>query len=148
MRLSPHFTLAEATASAAAVRLGDANQPTEAHLKNLRFCAAQMEIVRALFERSVIVASWYRNPRVNKAVGGVPTSHHALGWAVDFRVSDVEGLMAARMIRDSEIKFDQLIYYEPTGVVHLSFHPNMRRQIRTNPTTNAGARLRVGLPVE
>ncbi|OYZ15650.1 MAG: hypothetical protein B7Y35_06160 [Sphingomonadales bacterium 28-64-96] len=146
MNLSPHFTLAEATASAKAREIGDANQPTADHLVNLRAAAAGMERVRALFERPIIITSWYRNPRVNRAVGGVPTSHHALGWAIDFRVSNVEGLIAARQIRDSDIRFDQLIYYEPTGVLHLSFHPQMRRQVRTNPTTRASAPLKMGLP--
>jgi putative chitinase len=147
MRLSAHFTLAEAIASDAARRIGDANQPTAAHLVNLRTTAGHMEAVRGLFERPIQVTSWYRNPRVNAAVGGVPTSHHALGLAVDFRIPNVDGLTVAKLIRDSDIQFDQLIYYEPTRIVHLSFHPRMRRQIRTNPTTAAGAKLKIGLPV-
>jgi zinc D-Ala-D-Ala carboxypeptidase len=146
VRLSNNFTLAEAIASDTAKRIGNSNQPTEAHLVNLKKTASHMEEVRALFGRSINPTSWYRNPVVNRAVGGVPTSHHALGWAVDFRVSGVSGLEAARRIRDSGIKFDQLIYYELTGIVHLSFHPQMRQQVRTNPTNNAGSRLKVGLP--
>ena len=45
----------------------------------------------------------------------------------------------------SDLQFDQLIWYRPTDVVHLSFHPQMRRQVRTNPTTQAAAKLMVGL---
>ena len=146
MKLSPNFSLTEAISSDTAKRIGNSNQPTEAHLNNLKITATYMEDVRALFGRPINPTSWYRNPVVNKAVGGVPTSHHALGWAVDFRVSGINGLEVARRIRDSNLKFDQLIYYELTGIVHLSFHPQMRRQIRTNPTNNAGARLKVGLP--
>jgi zinc D-Ala-D-Ala carboxypeptidase len=145
VNLSPHFTLAEATASAKAREIGDANQPTATHLANLRAAAAQMERVRALFGRPVQVTSWYRNPRVNRAVGGVPTSHHALGWAIDFRISGVDGLDAARRIAASDLRFDQLIWYRPSGIVHLSFHPQLRRQVRTNPTTAAGASLITGL---
>ena len=145
MNLSPNFTLAEATASAKAREIGDANQPTPLHLANLRAAAAQMERVRALFGRPVQVTSWYRNPRVNRAVGGVPTSHHALGWAIDFRISGVDGLDAARRIAASDLRFDQLIWYRPSGIVHLSFHPQLRGQVRTNPTTAAGACLIPGL---
>jgi zinc D-Ala-D-Ala carboxypeptidase len=146
MRLSPHFTLAEATASAAAQRMGNDNQPTPAHLVNLRTAAGHMEVARRILgNRAISVTSWYRNPVVNRAVGGVPTSHHALGLAVDFRVAGMTGLEAGRVLAASDLQFDQLIWYRPTGVLHLSFHPQMRRQVRTNPTTNAGAKLLVGL---
>ena len=146
MMLSKHFSLAEATASETARGMGNANQPTLPHLANLQSTAAQMELVRALFGVPIRVTSWYRNPAVNRAVGGVATSHHALGWAVDFRVDDVQGLTVARRIAASGIPFDQLIYYKPTGVVHLSFHPQRRGEVWTNPTTRAGAALRKGLP--
>ena len=145
MKLSPHFSLAEATISETAQKLGLSNQPLPAHLANMRIAAAGMEQVRALFERAVQVTSWYRSPAVNHAVGGVPTSHHALGWAIDFRVADVDGLTVARQIRDSAIRFDQLIWYRPSDIVHLSFQPSLRRRVQTNPTTNAGAKLIVGL---
>lgn len=145
-RLSTNFTLAEAIASDTAKRIGNSNTPTEAHLANLKIAASFLEQVRSLFNLPVLPTSWYRNPVVNKSVGGVPTSHHALGWAIDFRVQGLSGLEVAKRIRDSDIKFDQLIYYEPTGIVHISFHPQMRRQVRTNPTTKAAAKLKIGLP--
>lgn len=146
MNLSRNFTLAEATESATARSIGNANQPTLPHLANLQSTAAQMELVRTLFGVPIRVTSWYRNPAVNRAVGGVSTSHHAQGWAVDFRVQGVGGLAAARRIAASGIPFDQLIYYVPTDVVHLSFHPQRRGEVLTNPTTRAGAKLRKGLP--
>lgn len=145
MNLSPNFTLAEATVSETARARGLSNQPLPAHLANMRQTAAGMEQVRALFGRPITVTSWYRSPAVNRAVGGVPTSHHALGWAVDFRVSGLDGLPAARHIAASDIVFDQLIWYRPSGILHLSFHPQARRQVRTNPTTAAGAKLIAGL---
>ncbi|WP_310474112.1 D-Ala-D-Ala carboxypeptidase family metallohydrolase [Sandarakinorhabdus sp.] len=146
MQLSRHFSLAEATASDTARAMGNPNQPTLPHLANLQSTAAQLELVRALFAAPIKVTSWYRNPAVNREVGGVVTSHHALGWAVDFRVQAVGGLAAARRIAASGIPFDQLIYYVPTDVVHLSFHPQRRGEVWTNPTTRAGAKLRKGLP--
>jgi putative chitinase len=146
VQLSEHFSLAEATASAKAREIGNANQPTPAHLVNLRATAAHMEVVRRILGgRPIRVTSWYRNPRVNHAVGGVPSSHHALGLAVDFRVDGMTGIEAARIIKASDLMFDQLIWYRPTDVLHLSFHPQMRRHVRTNPTTKASARLLVGL---
>lgn len=146
MRLTKHFMLSEATRSETALKKGLANQPLPEHMPNIQKTAEGMERVRALFERPIEVTSWYRSPIVNRAVGGVPTSHHALGWAVDFRVNNVDGLLAAHIIAESDINFDQLIYYSKTGVVHISFHPDMRREVRTNNTLNAGAKLVRGLP--
>jgi putative chitinase len=146
MKLTDHFSLAEATASDTARAMGNANQPTAAHLINLRTTAGHMEAARRILgHRAITVTSWYRNPAVNKAVGGVPTSHHALGLAVDFRVAGLTGLAAAQLLGASDLQFDQLIWYRPTDVLHLSFHPQLRRQVRTNPTARAAARLIPGV---
>jgi zinc D-Ala-D-Ala carboxypeptidase len=51
-----------------------------------------MEAVRALFNRPIEITSAYRNPQVNAAVGGVPTSAHALGHAADFHVDGMTDL--------------------------------------------------------
>lgn len=131
-QLSPHFSLAELIRSDAAARLGDANRPTTAHLANLTRTAQGMERVRALFDAPITVTSGYRNPKVNAAVGGVPTSAHALGYAVDFHVAGKSDLEAAKVIRDSDLTFDQLIY-EAGRCVHLSFDPRDRRQVLRQP---------------
>lgn len=132
MRLSPHFTLAEFTRSDKAIELGDPNQPTRAHLSNLQRLAAGMEKVRAICgDRPITITSGYRAPRVNRAVGGVPTSAHALGHAADFTVAGLTPMAAARMIRDSALGFDQLILETSRGIVHLSFDPRGRREVKT-----------------
>lgn len=131
-QLSEHFSLAEFTRSTAAEGMGDANQPTARHLANLRVTAAGMEAVRALFGAPIRVNSAYRNPRVNRAVGGVPTSAHALGYAVDFHVDGKTDHEAAELIRDSELIFDQLIL-ERGRCVHISFDPRSRRQVLRQP---------------
>ena len=69
---------------------------------------------------------------MNAAVGGVPNSAHALGDAADFHVDGVTDLAAATAIRDSALKFDQLIL-EKNRCVHISFHPDMRRQVLRQP---------------
>ena len=132
MRLSPHFTLAEFTRSDKAIELGEPNQPTRAHLSNLQRLAAGMEKVRAICgDRPITITSAYRNPKVNRAVGGVPTSAHALGHAADFTVAGLTPMAAARMIRDSALGFDQLILETGRGIVHLSFDPRGRREVKT-----------------
>lgn len=132
MQLTPHFLLEEFTLSSTALALGIQNKPTPAHLENLKALAKKMEDVRALFDAVIEITSGYRNPQVNAAVGGVPNSAHALGLAADFHVHGTPDLAAPKRIRDSALKFDQLIY-EKNRCIHLSVDPRMRRQVLRQP---------------
>lgn len=136
MRLSPHFVLREFTKSATADSMRNSNTPTPEHLENLKHLASQMEQVREILGGNpIIITSGYRNPEVNRAVGGVPNSSHAQGQAVDFHCysfgSDYE---VANAIAASNLQFDQLIYEVGRNGgtwVHLGFGPRMRRQVFT-----------------
>lgn len=132
MQLTAHFSLEEFTLSSAALALGIENKPTPEHIKNLQNLANQMEKVRELFNKVLEITSAYRNPQVNKAVGGVPNSAHALGYAADFHVHGMDDLAAAKVIRDSGLEFDQLIY-EKNRCVHLSVDPQLRQQVLRQP---------------
>jgi zinc D-Ala-D-Ala carboxypeptidase len=132
MLLSAHFSLEEFSLSSKALSMGIANDPTPEHLENLRKLAERMEAVRALFDRAIEITSAYRNPQVNAAVGGVPHSAHAIGHAADFHVDGLADLEAAKRIRDSGLKFDQLIY-EKNRCIHISFAPTMRRHVMRQP---------------
>jgi len=143
MLLTAHFSLEEFTLSSTALALGIENKPTPEHLQNLRNLAEQMEKVRALFDVVIEITSGYRNPEVNRAVGGVPNSAHALGHAADFHVLNLDDLAAAKVIRDSGLTFDQLIY-EKNRCVHLSVAPMMRRQVLRQPG-GPGTEVFVGL---
>jgi putative chitinase len=127
MKLSAHFSLEEFIISSKALSMGVKNDPTPAHLENLKRLAE-----RALFSRPIEITSAYRNPQVNAAVGGVPNSAHALGHAADFHVDGLSDLEAAKRIRDSGLKFDQLIY-EKSRCVHISFDPRLRQQVLRQP---------------
>ena len=71
-----------------------------------------MEVVRALFNCPIEITSGYRNPEVN--------------------ADGFDDLSAAKKIRDSQLKFDQLIY-EKNRCVDVSFHPRMRQQVLRQP---------------
>jgi putative chitinase len=127
-KLSEHFSLAELTVSSTAEKLGIPNRPTPQHLANLKRLAAGLETVRSVLgDCAIVVTSGYRNPQINKAVGGVANSAHALGHAADFRAAGFSALGAARKIRDAHaaglIEFDQLILETSRGIVHISFDP-------------------------
>lgn len=113
-QLSPHFWLSEFTTSQAATRAGVSNEPASLDdLTNLMATAALLERVRneVLGEQAVHVNSAYRSPEVNKAVGGVSTSAHCSGRAVDFTCAAFgtpKDVCAA--IIASQIPFDQLIF--------------------------------------
>jgi putative chitinase len=132
MLLTPHFSLEEFTLSSTALAHGIDNKPLPIHLEHLKTLAATMEDVRALFNVAIEITSGYRNPEVNALVGGVPDSAHALGFAADFHVHGFTDLDAAKLIRDSALKFDQLIF-EKNRCVHLSVDPQLRRQVLRQP---------------
>lgn len=123
MKLAKYFTWSEVIKSATADRLGLSNLVLPEHERNVQITARYMDKVREILGGPVIVTSWYRNPQVNKAVGGVPNSQHAKGEAVDFVCPSFgspwkifERLKATAAY---ELPFDQLIL-EPSWV-HISF---------------------------
>lgn len=123
MKLSPHFSLAEATASEKAKFLGVDNFPDQASLERMKYTALKMEVVRQILgDHPIKVNSWYRGVEVNKAVGGVPNSQHAKGEAVDFTApffgNPREVALELQKNKDL-LGYDQLIL-EPTWV-HISF---------------------------
>ncbi len=128
MKLSPHFSLAELTASQAAARKGIDNTPDAVVKNNLTITAANLEKVRELLEHPIIISSGYRSPALNKAVGGSSTSAHVNGWACDF-ICPAFGtpVQVVEKLKNSDLKFDQII--EEGTWVHISFAPTMRKQV-------------------
>lgn len=131
MNLSPHFTLAELTASQTAARKGLDNTPPPAVLANLKLTALGLEGVRMLLGAPISISSGYRSPAVNKAVGGAANSQHLTGQAVDFICPGFGKPEAVvRTIIASGMKFDQIIH-EFDSWVHLSFSDKPRMQALT-----------------
>jgi len=136
MKLSEHFTLQELTASDWASRNGVDNTPLSDVIGSLIKVAEKLEEVRAILKQPIIVNSGYRSPKVNKAIGGKPTSDHQYGLAVDFKCpafgtpEDICRALAA-----TDIKYDQLILEFATpeggGWVHLGIQKRMRQQLLT-----------------
>lgn len=129
IKVSPHFTLAEVLRT----ERPDLQSGLQADdLFNVQIMASFMEDVRNLLQRPIVVNSWFRSPALNKAVGGVPTSSHLLGLAVDFPVSSTE---FRRVAQAKIISYDQAIYYTSRSFMHLGFKldewnfPTGRRQI-------------------
>lgn len=123
MKLSKHFTLAEATYSSTAITQNIDNKPSKEQLVQLVYTAQQMELVRhILLDSPVNITSWLRVSKLNAAVGGSPTSDHQTGASVDFkcpRFGTPRAICLELMKHKKELGYDQLIL-EPTWV-HISF---------------------------
>lgn len=135
LRLTEHFTIDEATHSNTAASLGISNVPDGAEFDAIRDTAHRMEAVRALLKAPIHVSSWFRNPEVNKAVGGSSTSDHMTGRSVDFTCPAFgTPYDVCKAIASSGIRFDQLIYETNTRGsqwVHIGFGERMRGQVMT-----------------
>ena len=117
INLSEHMTLAELTKT----NTGIENVPNEEQVNNLKRLCGWLEQLRRRWNNiygdgddPIIINNGFRSKEVNKAVGGVPTSNHLTGCAVDIRCIGIEqALRYATILLDiSDINnedFDELL---------------------------------------
>lgn len=146
-KVTANFFLDEFLVSDTAVKFGIANTPEPKHLKSItELLAPGLEAARtALGNRAIVITSAYRNPRVNKIVGGTATSAHPQGYAADLRVAGLTHFETAKILAASKIKFDQLILEISRNIVHISFDPRLRMQVKTQ-AKGPGTEIVNGLP--
>ena len=88
MNLTMHFTLEEMIHSNYAEKHNISNSPSQIIIDNLiMLCVLILEPLRTALNEPILINSGYRCKELNKAVGGVPDSHHLQGLAadIDFR---------------------------------------------------------------
>ena len=138
MKLSEHFSLAELTKT----KTGIENVPNEAQVENLRRVCRWLERLRRRWndkygdgDDPIIINSGFRSAAVNKAVGGVPTSNHLTGCAVDIRCIGMEqALRYASILLDisdmSREDFDELLIEQKRSVIwiHFAVRPSGNRR--------------------
>lgn len=122
---SKYFTEVETTVSAIGKSLGIKNIPTEQEKNYIQYTASRMDYIRELLGVPLIVLSWFRCEKLNKAVKGSPTSAHRFGLAVDVRSNKMTSKeiyeKALKLREEGKIQFDQLIYYPKNNFVHFGF---------------------------
>ena len=140
MKLSEHFTLSELTQSSTALRTGINNIPSPNVMGNLKVLAEGLEQVRSLLKAPIFITSGYRSPTLNRFIGGSTNSAHCLGFAADFWCPQFGGpVQVVRAIKDSNIKYDQLIAEgDKGGWIHVSFAPELRQQTLSALFDNRG----------
>ena len=138
MKLSEHFSLAELTKT----NTGIENVPNEAQVENLKRVCRWLERLRKRWndkygdgDDPIIINSGFRSAAVNKAVGGVPTSNHLTGCAVDIRCIGMEqALRYAAILLDisdmSREDFDELLIEQKRSVIwiHFAVRPSENRR--------------------
>jgi hypothetical protein len=123
--MTPHFTLAELTATSH--RQFD-NTPNETELANLQKLAEFLEQVKTLLDgKPIMINSAFRSKQVNDSVGSKDTSQHRLGYAADFKVPGMTPDQVVRALVASDLPFDQVIR-EFDAWTHVSISPSPRRQ--------------------
>ena len=111
-KLSEHFVLGEFTRSNSHPEVY--NIPTHEAIANLKRVCEWLEVLRERAGGPIRINSGYRSPQLNKKVGGVPTSNHLTGCAVDIRVLGMEQLIRYAAILldyadESKQDFDELL---------------------------------------
>ena len=105
--MTPHFTLAELTATSH--RQFD-NTPNEAETANLQRLAEFLEQVKeALDGKPIMINSGFRSKQVNDSVGSKDTSQHRIGCAADIRVPGMTPDAVVRAVIDAGLPYDQII---------------------------------------
>jgi len=133
MKLSANFQLSELVKSQIAERKGIPNNPSPAHIDNLKaLCVNVLQPIRSHFEAPVMISSGYRSPELCIAIGSKITSQHATGNAADLEIPGVDNKVLATWIKEN-LEYDQLIleFYrdgEPdSGWVHVSWNSEKNR---------------------
>ena len=128
MQLTENFTLEEFTRSTTASRLKIDNRVPGELMPNIQLTAIKLELVRQALGKPIVITSGYRCPALNARVGGVSTSAHTKGLAVDFKSSFGTPKEICQRLIDAGVQFDKLIQ-EHNQWVHIGFSPSNNRQI-------------------
>jgi hypothetical protein len=129
MKLTENFTLAEVTKSGTANKLGISNMPNKEDMKRLRvLCEQVLQPLRNHFG-PIRITSGYRSERLNKEVGGVSTSQHIKGEAVDIIPIEAD-IDEVFLYICHNMDIDQVILEESKGSrwIHVSYVGEKNRE--------------------
>lgn len=123
-----NFKISELIYSETAVKNNINNMPDINSLDNLLnliyYC---LQPARELLNAPMTITSGFRNPLVNRLVGGVNSSQHLYGQAADFIIKGMTPNQIISIIKTSKIEFDQLIN-EYDKWVHISYNKGKNRR--------------------
>ena len=131
MKLSKNFVLSEITHSNTAKRLGISNEPTEEHMDKLKMLVR--DLIQPLRDSigPIRISSGYRNPELNRAIGGSNKSQHCKGEALDIQfweMGKMNNKVIYDFILDSNMEFDQMINEFDFAWIHISLKAKDNRK--------------------
>ena len=131
MRLSKNFILSEITRSNTAKRLGIDNGPDKDHLRSIQRLITNLVQPMRDALGPIRISSGYRNPNVNRAIGGSTKSQHCKGEALDLQFWK-DGKICNKEIYDwvlsSDVEFDQMINEFDFAWIHISLKKEDNRK--------------------
>ena len=127
MKISDHITYAEAIHSNTAKRRSIDNTPNQTQVEAMKLLAEKIfEPLREFVGGPIKVNSFFRSVALNEAIGGVASSQHCKGQAID--IDDVYGYKTnAEMYKwgKENLDFDQMIWEFGTDMqpnwIHISY---------------------------
>jgi len=127
MKISDHITYAEAIHSNTAKRKGIDNTPSEVQVLSMKLLADKVfEPLRKWVGGPIKVNSFFRSVTLNEVIGGVASSQHCKGQAID--IDDVYGRKTnAEMYKwiQENLDYDQMIWEFGTDTqpnwIHVSY---------------------------
>ena len=124
-----YFTINELIRSDTALQRGiDNTPPPPIKIKLSNLINNLLDPIREAWGGPITVNSGYRCPVLNRAVGGVPTSQHQKGEAVDITVGSPEqNQKLFELIAAGNFDFDQLIDESNYSWVHISYAAGKNR---------------------
>tara|TARA_Y100000114_G_scaffold145136_1_gene154528 strand:- start:54971 stop:55432 length:462 start_codon:yes stop_codon:yes gene_type:complete len=125
--ISKNITYKEAVHSNTAKRFGIDNEPSHEQIANMMTIAEMIfQPLRSYVGGPIKITSFFRSPKLNKAIGGSKTSQHCKGQAMD--IDDVYGHKSNAemfMYIKENLDFDQLIWEfgndENPSWIHVSY---------------------------
>ena len=135
-KLSENFTLGEFIESDKAKKKRIDNTPTLADIYHMQeLCTYLLQPIRDAWGKPIKITSGFRCYRLNRLVGGSPTSVHMRGWAADIKPAsgsykEFEEFVINFLKEHPEIKYDQVIR-ETSGNskwLHIGYRNNAGQQ--------------------
>ncbi len=136
MKLATNFSLDEFLVSKTAEERGIENAPNADEIERLRRVAGRLQELRDFLadalkgEVKIRITSGFRSAALNTAVGGVSSSSHRKGDAVDFWAEREDGRAVSPhvLMRTIELfgRFDQAIFYPGQVRIHVGYGPRER----------------------
>jgi len=110
-KISKYLTVGDAIKSETAIRHGIDNSMNEAQLINAKYFAVNVfDPIKDKFPNA-LNTSFFRSEKVNKLVGGSPSSFHSFAGASDIdSIGNVDNKAIFKWVLDGNVPFNELIW--------------------------------------